>query len=405
VLNYEPEAPGWRWTPVSIPGVHQGFSSQLDDDTAGLDYWMTPDEEPTYTVPTGAVVARLPFEIYEGTYFAAYVPVLVLTYGTATKPDGYDVLDDTNPRTRPMSWMGCSLDGINFRACYRDDAGQVVPFSSDVAPPSAAIPGHAVTDNDPGAPARFIQIAAVEVNPSDLEGICASATTATEICEFAGSDGGLLLYGSGRPYRKSGLFLAFIRRGEFGQVDAAGRPIVNYWTGSGWSTDEVDAVPLKQPIGENPPCDLWPQPNYQEDLLTHTDGCWPELQLWDTPPVFGEISARLIRSTMDPLDSKLILLGSNDWSTQPDYGNNLRWIYAWSMSLREPWGEDFVNTPPHTTKTAGYGPYIIDEFSDATYPGSDPTGQSITLWHTISVWQGTVDTPYGVYTGSEVIPW
>jgi hypothetical protein len=60
----------------------------------------------------------------------------------------------------------------------------------------------------------------------------------------------------------------------------------------------------------------------------------------------------------------------------------------------------FSIVAPMDTKTAGYGAYIIDAYSDNEYTGDD-----IVLWHTISVWQGTVDTPYGVYTGSEVIPW
>ncbi len=59
------------------------------------------------------------------------------------------------------------------------------------------------------------------------------------------------------------------------------------------------------------------------------------------------------------------------------------------------------------TNTSGYGPYIIDAYSDDSYPGEGPRGD-IVLWHTVSVWNGKAppdNTPYGVYTGKEVIPW
>jgi hypothetical protein len=408
----------WRWTPVVIPGVHRDFSPYLNVEGTTFEYWDTPDSEPTYSAPTGAVVAQLPVTVRIAEPLVVYMPVLVLTYGTAIKPPGGEILDASDPATRPMSWMGCSLDGINFRACYRDADEQVVPFSADVPPPGTAAPGEGAPDGDPGAPARFIQIAAVEVNSSDLAGICASDPEVSPICEFEDSGGGLLLYGTGRPYRKSGLFLAFIPRYEFGQVDAGGKPIVLYWTGEvgdEWSLDEFAARSLTHDLGAFPPCDTWPQPNYDEDVFPHTAGCWPELQGWNTPPVFGEISARLVRSATDPLDSKVILLGNNDWSflTLPEDQeyNDLRMVYAWRAPLVTPWAGDFWNEAapepgpnPLVTETAGYGPYIIDEFSDDTYPGLGPDGD-IVLWHTISVWQGTVTTPYGVYTGSEVIPW
>lgn len=415
VLDYEHEAHEWRWTPVAIPGVHKEISPQLHDMTSGRQYWTTQDEEPAFTVPTGAFVAHLPFSLAGGTGLVAYLPVLVLAYGTATRPEASAILDDSDPQARPMSWMGCSFNGTTFRACYRDAADDAVPFSADISPWGIGLEGGPVVDS--GHPAKFVQIAAVYLSASDFAGMCTGAATDTEICEFADSGGGSLLYGSGRPYRKSGLYLAFIPRGEFGQLNALGRPIVHYWTGEGWSYWEQDAVSLAHHGGDAPPCDHWPQPDYDytAPAANPTGGCWPELQSWSTRPVFGEISARVIRAETGPLDSKIILLGSNDWSflslkTDPRY-NNLRLVYAWRAPLTSPWAgdygtEEYPDLGPVTTNTAGYGPYIIDAFSDSTYPGSDPTGQNVTLWHTISVWQGPGSgTPYGTYTGSEAIPW
>jgi hypothetical protein len=118
--------------------------------------------------------------------------------------------------------------------------------------------------------------------------------------------------------------------------------------------------------------------------------------------VFGEISARLVRSTVADVEPQVVLLGTRWWVPYDPLGQNLFWVYAWKAPLAEPWGGDyFPVVSPTTTRTAGYGAYIIDAYSDSEY-----TGEDIVLWHTVSVWQGPLsNTPYGVYTGSEIIPW
>jgi hypothetical protein len=63
---------------------------------------------------------------------------------------------------------------------------------------------------------------------------------------------------------------------------------------------------------------------------------------------------------------------------------------------------DFSAGTPAETKTSGYGPYIIDAYSDDSYPGSGPRGD-VVLWHTTSVGGGS--RPYGVYSGVEIVPW
>jgi hypothetical protein len=124
--------------------------------------------------------------------------------------------------------------------------------------------------------------------------------------------------------------------------------------------------------------------------------------------MFGEISAWLVRSSEPLVTPAIVLLGNNDWSLDPTFpDNSLYWVYYWKVPLAEPWGGDLTASAlnPTETRTAGYGPYIIGEYSDGEYPGTGPSGDMV-LWHTISVWQGpSSQTPYGVYTGDEVIPW
>ena len=130
----------------------------------------------------------------------------------------------------------------------------------------------------------------------------------------------------------------------------------------------------------------------------------PSTPDWYQKQVFGEMSARLIRSAS--AEPKIVLL-DNPLRWNPAAPTS--WVLAWEAPLAEPWGGDFLAVVPpfgHETNTYGYGPYIIDGFGDTTFPGASGDTESITLWHTISVWQGPgSNSPYGVYTGSEVIPW
>ncbi|MFO8073387.1 MAG: hypothetical protein R6V85_16095 [Polyangia bacterium] len=383
-----------RWKPLVIDGVHRDFSPQLHG--SSVQYWTNPGQEPKFTVPTGAVATEIVTEVQMGNGASQWLtfPIVMVWYGTAINPV---VLNDGYPIMRPASWVGCSYDGINFYACYRDQSGDVVPFSIDVSPhPAPSQFGY--PSQNPGEPARFTSVAAVDVTASDLDGIC-PGDSSSPLClldddtqpEFA--RGGLLLYGTGRPYRKSGIFLGFIKRTEIGAVDN-GKPVVNYWTGSGWwSSSESYAGTLTHDPTDTtlPPCDRFRSPNHLDTDTTDTEGCWSFFQGWDPERVFGEISARLLRSDDPQVTSKVLLL-NNSWSSN--------WVLYWWIPLDTPDRGDlhFANLNPNQTNTSGYGPYIIDAYSDDIYDG----GGSVNIWHTVSVWGYG---PYGVYTGEEDIPW
>jgi hypothetical protein len=242
----------------------------------------------------------------------------------------------------------------------------VVPFSIDE--------GAALWPPSTGDPARFVQVGADDLDWEDMDALCWSDPD-SPLCLLDDPElsplerGGLLLYGSGRPYRKSGLFLAFIERTDIGQVNpATGKPVVRYWNGTGWSGNETDAVPLTGA----PPCD--------DTLMPYL--CIPP----DGNAVFGELSARLFRSPF--FDNRFVLL-----SNHPPYANP---IQSRTASFTEPW----TVTGPSPTLSTGYGPYIIDRFSSFDHYTS-----TAEIWHVTSVWDGTEDTPYGVYSGYEEVVW
>ncbi len=346
--------------PQMVPGVHYDIAPELEPTSSGFwgDKTLYGYIEPQYTVPTGVVVAH-------PTFLGFPFEMVMLWYSTAIHPGGSyppREIDSSDPRTRPTSWTGCSFDGLNFYKCYPN----VPPFSIDETSPY-------------NEPARFIQVAAIEITAADFESVCPGGDS--RFCNLynasvpATARGGLLLYGSGRPYRKSGLFLAYIRNVDIFKETASGKPTVWYWNGSDWSTNEQDAVSLTHYPGA-PLCD-----NYMNE-----NECWPYVEA-DRIDLFGELSAKLIRSASS--EESVIVLMSNHLMNDPDDEN----VRARTARLSTPW----IVSGPSPTGTRGYGPYIIDEYIE-----HDGYTGDIGLYHVISVWG---DGPYGVYTGYEEVAW
>jgi hypothetical protein len=402
-FEYDESSEEAAWIPLVVPGVHREFNPTLHNPPS-TKYWISEDIEPPFSVPTGAVATRVPFEVFIADIpVTIYMPGVLLWYGTAVHPSAFsgDVgFDDADPSLRPTSWVGWSFDGLRFYSAYDGSSGGPIPFSVDGSPSGCFAPGQPCASD--GDPARFVMVAAVDLSRSDHLELCAEYSE-SPLCLDEVYDptswptqggGGLLLYGSGRPYRKSGLFIAFIEREDIGAVDSSDRPVVHYWAGSEleWSYDEADSAPLTH-ASEEPPCDGYNEPNWDTD--TEYFGCWPANGPWESTGVFGEISAQLIRSNDPDYSSEIVLLSNNDWN---------EWVYFWRAPLYEPWSGMIEAVDPGETLTKGYGPYIIDAYSDDEYPGTGPDGD-VVLWHTISVWDGTVFRPYGVYTGEETIQW
>ncbi len=168
-------------------------------------------------------------------YQTLSVPSVVLFYATAGAPSG---VNHSFSNQTPHSWAACSFDGIAFHGCYPPG----IPFSRD----------------EPGEPARFMGVAPVEISAGDLATVCGGASSAsnplctTEIYDASSPVGGLLLFGAGRHYRRSGLYVAYIRTDELGATHtpvAAGpiRPKVRYLKNDGsgnltWSFQEKEAT-------------------------------------------------------------------------------------------------------------------------------------------------------------------
>jgi hypothetical protein len=220
----------------------------------------------------------------------------------------------------------------------------------------------------------------MEITADDFESVCTGGAGDTALCALHDDSvadeekGGLLLLGSGRLYRASGLFLAYISNTEFGEVNVDGEPLVWYWSDPGWSREEKNATPLVTAGGDA--CQHG----------TNSLACLTLLNDTERRNVFGEVSAKLIRSSSE--ESVIVLL-SNHVLDDDELEN----VWYRTARLSTPW----LVSAPTMTETSGYGPYIIDAYIE-----HDGLSGDIGLYHTISIWG---EGPYGVYTGYEEVAW
>ncbi|MDD5309664.1 MAG: hypothetical protein PHU25_20285 [Deltaproteobacteria bacterium] len=281
---------------VGVDGVHF--------DAWDSSYWANPDypavglpvNEPQFGVPDGATVVRVrsPFLSPVGRVPRDF-PMVVLWYATASMaaPGATEFLATSentgnwdncatkiydcsiaDSRKTPRSWMACSFDGVHFRNCYPRVNDNFVPFSADDFKWDEC--GFYKRKWTWDQKTRFFSTSAVYVTAADMRAVCPQGTynngstdptTATSpLCELGGAftdgstqEGGLLLYGVGRPGGASPLFMAFLETKDIGALHDSGslrgRPVVHYFVGlnrgstlfggpTSWSYDEQDAIPL-----------------------------------------------------------------------------------------------------------------------------------------------------------------
>ncbi|MCP4675017.1 MAG: hypothetical protein GY854_05830 [Deltaproteobacteria bacterium] len=345
-----------------IPDVH--------DNPFHSDYWDPAGFDPEYTVPTGAVLTGV---VHPFPYMT--VPTVMLWYGTAIAAAP---IIHGDPQAVPRSWANCSTDGLTFTNCY----GPGIEFSVD----------------EPDHPARFIQVSAVNIWYHELIDMCGDSGYDTdnplcddEIYDTDPTIGGMLLFGNGRFYRISGVYVAYIRHDEIGQLNGAGRPLVHYLAkdGSGnfyWSDSEHDAVRI---LPENSPaldyCDTTEQaiPCIQEIL----DAGEPD---WERN-LFGEFSVKLISNGIPEGESPyLVMLSGMATDDIVQYRHTrLDEFWQWPSS---------VDVDAH-----GYGNYIVDKYTRYKSLGDG----SLSLFFLSSKWDGVdILFDYGVYSDKHVVsPW
>lgn len=381
-----------NFKPLIIPGIH-------DNPNFLGEFWHR-NRDPNYTAPGGsALVHNLVNDP------GARV---VLWYSTAVWPQGR--ISEQRSRFRaPRSYVAVSKNGYDFESLVKDKSGEPAAFSLD----------------KPGAPTKFLCTAPVEVTAEQLQRMCDDGTDGSAdklLCrlpEKHRARGGLLVFGSGRNYRLSPLYLVYLSHAHLARGDGFyPRFAVSSEDGSwGWTEYEGEATAV---IGEA----------YTHAPLFRT-ACMGENGFWkcaaavrelarteevDEPTgLFGEVSVKLILEGPAGMTPTLVMLSNHQGSAEdiPDRDETGDWkalkshfrntpIFVRTASLDTP----HLWSAPEPTGVSGYGPYIIDRFTDW-----DEEAGELSLWHVVSMWRGPPMSDfqrisqYGVATTEVRIPW
>lgn len=409
------------YKPLVIQGIH--------DDPNFLGGFWRRNLDPNYTAPGGVgLVQRLMH--HPG-------PRVLLWYSTAIWPQGR-ISRKKYPHRAPRSYIAVSENGFDFESLLRTPEGKPIPFSMDRE----------------GAPARFLCTSAVEITAEQLRAACERdlgerptgvvpdrsggnlpvglsnrfskgqvSGQSRLLCQLPAeyrSHGGILVFGSGRNYRLSPLYLAYLSHAHLAREDGfhtlfASRDSAGGWV---WSGEESEAYPI---IGG----EYVDHPRYQEACAEKTD-FWAcaavvrDLSLQERvgqpTDLFGELSVKLIFDGPQGMEPTLVMLSNHQRVPAPveqivnrrsddelkSHFRNVD-VYARTASLFSP---ESWSYPPMATGAQGYGPYIIDRHTHF-----DEAKGELVLWHVLSLWRGPPmsdfkrRSQYGVATNQVRIPW
>ena len=474
-----------RFRSTAIDGVHRNFDHEVWADWDG-NYEHVVNED--FSVPTGAVSYDVPVTVFVPVWMeypaynkTFYIKRVQLWYATQVTRSAVDDPSDTRAG---KSWVGCSNNGKDFNNCYDFVNGNEIDFAYF-------------------SKEKFMQVAPVRVSAATV-----AAMDPAPPKENPSPEGGFLLYGTGQPYRTSGLYLAYVDWGDFGKVNADNdRPqnvyfFRKYQGNPGWIVnEEVEATPItnfthyistqaeftdeglqgewddmvqitrayleeflwsqrvlinEEDEDEGDPCDdescdyaecAWALGSvectlcdeddihlciddiidatfeYRRSMPEHTDG-------------LGELSVKRVSMSVgsggvdtlvflsnhpylgDPerqemLDAIDVGVVNNPFLADPtgafsvyDYSWRYGRVYLRTANPLTPWDL----SAPKNTGNAGYGPYIMDEFTDVVPSMCDGgklpdfPGYDVSLWHTVSSWHGPfLPGAYGVYTTSSQV--
>jgi hypothetical protein len=381
--------------PLVIAGIH--------DDPDFLGGLWRGNRDPNYTAPGGAGLATgLPGR--DG-------PQVMLWYTTSVWPQGH-INRAMRPFRAPRSFVAVSGDGVTFAPLVADAQGTPLPFSFD----------------EEGAPAKFLCTSPVEVTAGQLRRICEGPDPGRTgepsiLCSLEPerrAAGGMLVFGSGRNYRLSPLYLAFLSyahlgRGREWDLRYLGRDARGGWE---WKSEEQDAYPI---IG----AEYAENRRFREECVERTAFWRCAAAVRDAAragevdaaeDLFGELSVKLITDGPAGMAPTLVMLSNHQRSPRTIAGGNaLEERDHLKTYMRE--GDVLYRTAsldaphrwsqrPRKTGASGYGPYIIDR-----YTRYDAKTGELELWHVLSLWKGPAMsddarwTQYGVATVEARIPW
>ncbi|MCP4680458.1 MAG: DUF4185 domain-containing protein [Deltaproteobacteria bacterium] len=351
-----------KYKPLIIPGVNQ-----VGGDLAPLPACV--DGAPPDLVNPGCIG---PFNTPTGAAYVQWkmstpgdirVPTVALWYAAAS--NDWHI---PTAHTKGTSWLAFSTDGVEFGGLPG------VPMSEP----------YGLFSND-----KFIQVSPVTVTSEDLYDLCAASPDSV-LCDLphldnpmTASDDGMLLYGTGQRYRCGPLYMGFI---TFPHLDVwylrveDGNP---YWVPTEADATSISLVSEADADANCQQDPVWGFWRYEDPLNPN-----------HTKQVFGELSVKLVKGD-SPGQHRLVML-----SNHMDDDNRVQYRTA-SLHSPHQW------STPESTTASGYGPYIIDRYTEI---GDD---DKLHMYHVISSWNGLFmwldfspdpplpnpfAQPYGVFT-------
>jgi hypothetical protein len=382
--------------PLVISGIH--------DDPRFLEEFWSNNRDPNYTAPGGTGLVNGLVK-HPG-------PRVLMWYSTSVWPQG-KIRRVERPYRAPRSYVVVSEDGFEFESLIKDEAGKPVPFSVDAE----------------GAPTKFLCTSPVEITAQQLARICSQNDPEKEedepglLCslpESFRSKGGILVFGSGRNYRFSPLYLAYLSHAHLAREDGfhtryATRDQEGLWS---WTQSETDAYPV---IGAR----YVDEPRFRRDCMKK-DGFWRcagavrdlswQGRVDEPTGLFGELSVQLVTDGPAGMEPTLVMLSNHQYSAadlprrhplqnEIDLRRYIRdgGVYARTAKLSQP--HNWSAEPIHTG-SSGYGPYIIER-----HTRYDEQAGELELWHVLSLWRGPNlsdsrdPSQYGMATTQAHIPW
>ncbi|MCP4601747.1 MAG: hypothetical protein GY847_14730 [Proteobacteria bacterium] len=380
--------------PLIIPGIH--------DNPSFLGQFWQLNRDPNFTTTGGSgLITGLVNQ--PG-------PTVLLWYTIANWPQR--TIDRVrHPYRAPRSFVVSSKDGFRFKSLVTEKDGTPSPFSLD-------------REN---APAKFLCTSPVEITADQMSLYCNGTAKSTDkqsiLCKLEDEEraqGGILVFGSGRNYRLSPLYLAYVSHAHLAKgggwhIRYLGKNSTGEWI---WKHREDEAYPI---IGSS----YIENQNYLDSCVNWT-GFWRCAATirdlaWtgavdEATGLFGEVSVKLILDVPKGSEPTLVMLSNHHYSpTNIKKGdlfeniNNLKTylrqgeVYYRTASLSAPHEWSRVPKPIGVT---GYGPYIIDR-----HTRYDKELGKLHLWYVLSLWRGQPmsdfkkRTQYGIATANVSVPW
>jgi hypothetical protein len=309
-----------------------------------------------YNAPSGAMAITAYLEAGSGEPFFEQEKVARLDSGQEFAGTSGVLLffaTANNVYSKKRSWYGCSIDGVTFRSCAYPKGSAVTPLSRD----------------------KFIQVAPVPFSRDDVDQVCEEDPVSMfcglgeVLSDFRPDAGqGALLFGNGKYYRCSPLYLAYLEL-------TTGK--IFYYSGTSgneWSANEGDAVAIIEPdvAGFNP--ENQKSCPFEPDSKTAAASNY----------IFGEVSITRVNDYFVMLSNHATF--SND---KTPFGR----IYYRTARIESPdiWSE------PVATSAVGYGPYIMDRYTEIK---GGNFGQELIVYHVLSIWnpEFVPEEPYAANT-------